>query len=91
MQIGLGLPTTIRGVPGEVILEWAQRADAANFSSLGMIDRLVYVRYPPRKQVGLSLALSTPRHRSRDTRLSDRAARPGQIYHPGHEQLLVLP
>jgi alkanesulfonate monooxygenase SsuD/methylene tetrahydromethanopterin reductase-like flavin-dependent oxidoreductase (luciferase family) len=47
MQIGLGLPTTVPGVRGDVILEWARRADAASFSSLGMIDRLVYTNYEP--------------------------------------------
>lgn len=47
MRLGLGLPTTIPDVPGDLIISWAQRADAADFSSLGMIDRLVYTNYEP--------------------------------------------
>ena len=47
MEIGIGLPTTIPGATGEEVLEWARRADAAGFSSLGTIDRLVYPNYEP--------------------------------------------
>src|SRR5438067_2210143 len=47
MEIGIGLPATIPGVEGERVLEWARRADAGPFSSLGIIDRLVYPNYEP--------------------------------------------
>ena len=42
MKIGIGLPATIPGVKSDLILEWARKADAGPFSSLGVIDRLVY-------------------------------------------------
>jgi alkanesulfonate monooxygenase SsuD/methylene tetrahydromethanopterin reductase-like flavin-dependent oxidoreductase (luciferase family) len=42
VDVGIGLPNTIRGVDGAAILEWARRAEAAGFSSLGTLDRLVY-------------------------------------------------
>src|SRR5690242_12569429 len=45
MQIGIGLPAPIPGTKGDVILEWARKADAAGFSSLGIIDRLVFPNY----------------------------------------------
>lgn len=45
MQIGIGLPANLPGVPGKVILEWARKADAGPFSSLGLIDRLVFGNY----------------------------------------------
>src|SRR3954452_7399354 len=45
MEVGIGLPATIPGVTGEQLLEWARRADARGFSSLGTIDRLVYGNY----------------------------------------------
>src|SRR3954452_19566668 len=45
MDVGIGLPATIRGVPGDQLLEWARRAEARGFSSLGTIDRLVYGNY----------------------------------------------
>jgi alkanesulfonate monooxygenase SsuD/methylene tetrahydromethanopterin reductase-like flavin-dependent oxidoreductase (luciferase family) len=47
LEIGIGLPTTIPGATREQVLEWARRADAAGFSSLGTIDRLVYPNYEP--------------------------------------------
>jgi alkanesulfonate monooxygenase SsuD/methylene tetrahydromethanopterin reductase-like flavin-dependent oxidoreductase (luciferase family) len=47
MDVGIGLPTTIPGVTGEQVLEWARRAEAREFSSLGTIDRLVYGNYEP--------------------------------------------
>jgi alkanesulfonate monooxygenase SsuD/methylene tetrahydromethanopterin reductase-like flavin-dependent oxidoreductase (luciferase family) len=45
MQIGIGLPSTVKGASPALILEWARRADAGPFSSLGIIDRLVYGNY----------------------------------------------
>src|SRR3954452_22224153 len=42
MEVGIGLPTTIPGVTREQVLEWARRAEARGFSSLGTIDRIVY-------------------------------------------------
>jgi alkanesulfonate monooxygenase SsuD/methylene tetrahydromethanopterin reductase-like flavin-dependent oxidoreductase (luciferase family) len=45
MKIGVGLPTTIPGVRGQDVLEWARRAEAAGFSTLGTIDRVVYGNY----------------------------------------------
>jgi alkanesulfonate monooxygenase SsuD/methylene tetrahydromethanopterin reductase-like flavin-dependent oxidoreductase (luciferase family) len=45
MEVGIGLPTTIPGVTGEQVLEWARRAEARGFSSLGTIDRIVYANY----------------------------------------------
>jgi alkanesulfonate monooxygenase SsuD/methylene tetrahydromethanopterin reductase-like flavin-dependent oxidoreductase (luciferase family) len=47
MQIGIGLPANIPGVQGNQILEWAKKADVGPFSSLGLIDRLVYDNYDP--------------------------------------------
>ncbi len=47
MKIGIGLPANIPGVQGKLIIEWAKKADAGPFSSLGLIDRLVYDNYDP--------------------------------------------
>jgi alkanesulfonate monooxygenase SsuD/methylene tetrahydromethanopterin reductase-like flavin-dependent oxidoreductase (luciferase family) len=47
MQVGIGLPATIPGVSGDDILEWARRADAGPYSSVSIIDRLVYGNYEP--------------------------------------------
>jgi len=47
MDVGIGLPATIPGVEGAQVIEWARRAEARGFSSLGTIDRLVYGNYEP--------------------------------------------
>src|SRR3954471_5892633 len=47
MDIGIGLPATIPGTKGSLILEWAKQADSGPFSSLGILDRLVYPNYEP--------------------------------------------
>src|SRR3954449_9922231 len=47
MDVGIGLPATIPGVEGDALLEWARRAEARGFSSLGTIDRVVYGNYEP--------------------------------------------
>ena len=47
MKIGLGLPTTFPSDCGALVLEWGRQADAAGFSTLSIIDRLVYDNYEP--------------------------------------------
>ena len=47
MDIGIGLPATIPGTRGSLVLDWAKRADSGPFSSLGILDRLVYPNYEP--------------------------------------------
>jgi alkanesulfonate monooxygenase SsuD/methylene tetrahydromethanopterin reductase-like flavin-dependent oxidoreductase (luciferase family) len=42
MDIGIGLPSTIPGIPGRLIMDWAGAAEQAGFSSLGTLDRIVY-------------------------------------------------
>jgi alkanesulfonate monooxygenase SsuD/methylene tetrahydromethanopterin reductase-like flavin-dependent oxidoreductase (luciferase family) len=45
MEVGIGLPNSVVGVDRAGIVEWARRAEAAGFSSLGTIDRIVYPNY----------------------------------------------
>jgi alkanesulfonate monooxygenase SsuD/methylene tetrahydromethanopterin reductase-like flavin-dependent oxidoreductase (luciferase family) len=47
MEIGIGLPSTIPGVDGETITEWARQGEARGFSTLGTLDRVVYENYEP--------------------------------------------
>ncbi|MFI5273580.1 MAG: LLM class flavin-dependent oxidoreductase, partial [Ktedonobacterales bacterium] len=47
MRVGIGLPGTIPGTPGRLVIEWARRADGGAFSSVGVLDRLVYPNYEP--------------------------------------------
>ncbi len=47
MRVGVGLPTTLPGADGSLLVEWARVADEGPFSSLGVLDRLVYDSYDP--------------------------------------------
>jgi alkanesulfonate monooxygenase SsuD/methylene tetrahydromethanopterin reductase-like flavin-dependent oxidoreductase (luciferase family) len=58
MEIGIGLPATIPGVEGGTVLEWARKADARGFSSLGVIDRLVYANYEPLIALAAAVAVT---------------------------------
>ena len=47
MDVGIGLPSTIPGAGRDQVLEWARRAEARGFSTLGTIDRVVYPNQEP--------------------------------------------
>jgi alkanesulfonate monooxygenase SsuD/methylene tetrahydromethanopterin reductase-like flavin-dependent oxidoreductase (luciferase family) len=47
MKISIGLPATIPGTPGQIILDWARKADAGPFAGLGVLDRIVYPNFEP--------------------------------------------
>lgn len=42
MKISIGLPSTLSDVTGPLLLDWAREADAGPFTSMAVIDRLVY-------------------------------------------------
>lgn len=44
MQIGIGLPNTLR-ISGPALIDWARRAEERGFSALATIDRIVYPTY----------------------------------------------
>ncbi|WP_328645121.1 LLM class flavin-dependent oxidoreductase [Amycolatopsis sp. NBC_00348] len=45
MDIGVGLPNTVPGTDGRQLIEFAARADELGFSTLAVLDRLVYDSY----------------------------------------------
>jgi alkanesulfonate monooxygenase SsuD/methylene tetrahydromethanopterin reductase-like flavin-dependent oxidoreductase (luciferase family) len=47
MEIGIGLPATIPNAQARQVLDWARAADSHDFSSLGVIDRVVYGNWEP--------------------------------------------
>lgn len=47
MDVGIALPNAVPGATGEQMVEWARRAEARGFSSLGTIDRVVFDNYEP--------------------------------------------
>jgi alkanesulfonate monooxygenase SsuD/methylene tetrahydromethanopterin reductase-like flavin-dependent oxidoreductase (luciferase family) len=59
MEIGIGLPSTIPGATADQIIEWAKAAEELGFSSLGVIDRLVYGNTEPLVTLGAAAAVTT--------------------------------
>lgn len=59
MDIGIGLPSTIPGASGQQIVAWARAAEEYGFSSLGVIDRLVYGNAEPLVTLGAAAAVTT--------------------------------
>lgn len=47
MKVGIGLPNSVPGTSGAEMLEFARRAEAQGFSSLGAIDRINYGNWTP--------------------------------------------
>ncbi len=45
MKIGIGLPNPIRGFPGQLLVDWARRAEERGFSTLATIDRVAFPSY----------------------------------------------
>jgi alkanesulfonate monooxygenase SsuD/methylene tetrahydromethanopterin reductase-like flavin-dependent oxidoreductase (luciferase family) len=58
MNVGVGLPTTTPGTDGAMVLEWARRADAGPFSSLAVLDRVVYDCLDPFAALGAAAAVT---------------------------------
>ena len=61
MEIGIAYPKIIPATRGERIMEWAMRVDEGPFSSLALIDRLVYDTHE--SMVVLAAAAAVPRRR----------------------------
>ncbi|MDX6624730.1 MAG: hypothetical protein QOE75_2662 [Solirubrobacterales bacterium] len=47
MDVSIGLPNAVAGTTGAQLTEWARRAEARGFKSLGTIDRIAYGNYEP--------------------------------------------
>ncbi len=59
MQVGIGLPNAVPGTGGHLLIEWARRADAGPFASLGVLDRLVYDSYEPMTTLAAAAAVTS--------------------------------
>ncbi len=58
MDVAIGLPNAVPGTTGEQLVEWARRAEARGFSSLGTIDRIVYENYEPLTALAAAAAVT---------------------------------
>ncbi len=59
MDIGIGFPHGMPSRGGELILDWARRADQGPFSSLSVIDRIVYPNPEPLMVLAAAAAVTT--------------------------------
>jgi alkanesulfonate monooxygenase SsuD/methylene tetrahydromethanopterin reductase-like flavin-dependent oxidoreductase (luciferase family) len=59
MRVGIGMPNTTPGCDGELLVEWARRADQGPFSSLAVLDRLVYDSYEPLTALAAAAAVTS--------------------------------
>ncbi len=59
MRIGVGLPNGVPGASGQLLIEWAKRADEGPFSSLGVVDRLAYESYDPLSALAAAAAVTS--------------------------------
>jgi alkanesulfonate monooxygenase SsuD/methylene tetrahydromethanopterin reductase-like flavin-dependent oxidoreductase (luciferase family) len=58
MDVGIGLPNAVRGVTRDGIVDWAQRAEAAGFTSLGTIDRIAYPNFESMMSLAAAAAVT---------------------------------
>ncbi len=58
MDVAIGLPNAVPGTSGGELVEWARRAEARGFSSLGTIDRVVYDNYEPLTALAAAAAVT---------------------------------
>ncbi|AJT61731.1 hypothetical protein T261_0038 [Streptomyces lydicus] len=59
MDIGIGLPNTVPGTDGRELVAFASRADALGFSTLAVLDRLVYDSYDATVTLAAAAAVTT--------------------------------
>jgi alkanesulfonate monooxygenase SsuD/methylene tetrahydromethanopterin reductase-like flavin-dependent oxidoreductase (luciferase family) len=58
MKVAIGLPNAVPGTSGEQLTEWARRAEARGFSSLGTIDRIAYPNLEPLTSLAAAAAVT---------------------------------
>lgn len=58
MDVAIALPNAVPGASGAQLVEWARRAEARGFSSLGTIDRVVYDNYEPLTALAAAAAVT---------------------------------
>lgn len=58
MDVAIGLPNAVPATSGEQLTEWARRAEARGFSSLGTIDRIAYPNLEPLTSLAAAAAVT---------------------------------
>jgi alkanesulfonate monooxygenase SsuD/methylene tetrahydromethanopterin reductase-like flavin-dependent oxidoreductase (luciferase family) len=59
MRIGVGLPNTVPGADGRLLVDWARKAEeTGRFSSLAVLDRVAYDSYEPFTSLAAAAAVT---------------------------------
>jgi alkanesulfonate monooxygenase SsuD/methylene tetrahydromethanopterin reductase-like flavin-dependent oxidoreductase (luciferase family) len=58
MRVGVGLPNSVPGTEASLLLEWARRADAGPFTSIGVLDRVAYDCHEPMSLLAAAAAVT---------------------------------
>jgi alkanesulfonate monooxygenase SsuD/methylene tetrahydromethanopterin reductase-like flavin-dependent oxidoreductase (luciferase family) len=58
VDVGVALPNSVPGTTGAELTEWARRAEARGFSTLGTIDRVRYDNYEPLTALAAAAAVT---------------------------------
>lgn len=58
MRVGIGLPSAIPAREPDLVVKWAERAEAVGFSSLGVLDRVNYDAYEPLVSLAAAAAVT---------------------------------
>ena len=58
MRVGIGLPNTVPGATGSLLVEWARRADLGQFSNLGLLERIPYRSFDPFASLAAAAAVT---------------------------------
>ena len=59
MRVGIGLPSTLPGATGSLVVEWARRAEGGPFASLGVLDRIAYDSFEPLAALAVAAGATT--------------------------------
>jgi alkanesulfonate monooxygenase SsuD/methylene tetrahydromethanopterin reductase-like flavin-dependent oxidoreductase (luciferase family) len=59
LKIGIGLPSAVPGTEASLLIEWATRAEAQAFSSLGVVDRPRYDSFDPMTTLAMAAAVTS--------------------------------
>lgn len=59
MRVGIGLPNTVAGADRDLLIQWACQADAGPFSSLAVLDRVLYDSFEPLSLLAAAAGLTS--------------------------------
>ncbi|HXL91024.1 MAG TPA: LLM class flavin-dependent oxidoreductase [Streptosporangiaceae bacterium] len=59
MDLGLGLPAVVPGVPASTLADWAPAVEAAGFAGTAVLDRIAYPSYDPLVTLAMVAARTT--------------------------------